>query len=780
VVNHPAEVDELHPVRCIEQLLVSNERLRGERDGLRADLSFLEAESKFALEAMEAKLVVLSPHDKNLDDSRENLENATAHHQEVLSHKEKNVQKLGLIATASMIIIQHLQSQTLSANNQSISVSSQLASTEAQLERAKSACLIRDRKIAELDNKVSDLEMRCKVTSLDLDAAAAQRTKLFAQIKRLEANEVNLALEARRAKDAQTQMQDMLDRMNSQVLKDTKSLEEVESQRNALVLQVNNLQSDLETALQQLNEAQDRYSTLQAHQLSSMSSGEVTSALREQIEELEERILRRTEQIGIHQHEIKRMETNLTLQEDRISEMMAELEMSAAEKAAMVEDCADAREARDEALQKVEWLEVEVEVREDQLADVAEQLAQRSTESVTIVELLMKSIARAKDAETTALRHSRRLEELERRLQDAEADHEAAVTNLEQLRNEHQKTVLLLDGRNSASEASEKHMQVLDSDLTQMTLALAISQVDLRTSTIAKLELEKRVKTLENDLEALDHRQANTSVENDNILASRITDLETKLQQSHQETERHQDMVRELHQRLDENEQASRGQLDAASFIQAQLEDELRAKREQIEQLSAEFEDLHKRCVDLEGRCQQLATSRDDTEKLLHRTSAELSQTKEDLGAKQVEFNDLALGLKQLEERCTHRLDEINHLQVRLDESSQALQGVECKILEETSARLQEKERADEELRCMKECYQHAEEVQIQLRAQIKISSEELEATRSENETLQMNMTTLEAEIQRSLSLQRFLESQVTDQYGCSPYLFTIFLPNSQ
>jgi chromosome segregation ATPase len=776
VDNHLAEVGELDPVRYIEQLLVSNERLRDERDGLRADLSFLEAESKFALEAMETKLVALSPHDKHLDDSKENFANATACHQEVLSRKEKNVQRLGLIATASMIIVQHLQSQILSTNNQSISASSQLASAEAQLERANSACLIKDQTIAELDNKVSDLQMRCKVTSLDLDAAAAQRTKLFAQIKRLEANEVNLALEGRRAKDSQIQMQDMLDRMNSQILKDRKSLEEVESQRDALVLQVNNLQSDLGTALQQLNEAQDRYSTLQAHQLSSMSSGEVTNALREQIKELEERVLRRTEQIGIHQHDIRRLEMNLGLQEERTSEMTAELEMSAAEKAAMVEDCADAREARDEALQKVEWLEMEVEVREDQLADVAEQLAQRSAESVTMVELLMGSIARVRIAETTALRHSRSLEELERTLQDAEAGHETAVANLEQLRNEHQKTVLLLGDRNLASEASENHTNALNSDLTQMTLALAISQVDLRASNIAKVELEKRVTTLENDLETPGRRHTNTTVENDNILVTRISDLETKLQQSQEEIDtmvkRHEDVVHELHQRLDENEQSSRRQLDATSFVRAELEDELRAKREQLERLSVGFEDMHKRCVDLEERCQQLAKSRGDTEELLRRTSAELSQTKENQAAKQVEFNELSVRLQQLEEKCTHRLDEINRLQVRLDGSTQALQEVECKMLEEAANHVQEKERADEELRCMKERHQHAEEVQVLLRAQIKNSFEELEAMRSEKETLQMNMTTLEAEIQRSLSLQRFLESQVTDKYGCfsGPY----------
>jgi hypothetical protein len=67
----------------------------------------------------------------------------------------------------------------------------------------------------------------------------------------------------------------------------------------------------------------------------------------------------RTEQIKIHQHDIKRPETNLRLQEERLGEMTTEFEMMAAQKDAMVEDCADAREARHEALIRVERLEEE-------------------------------------------------------------------------------------------------------------------------------------------------------------------------------------------------------------------------------------------------------------------------------------------------------------------------------------------------------------------------------------------------------------------------------------
>jgi hypothetical protein len=51
----------------------------------------------------------------------------------------------------------------------------------------------------------------------------------------------------------------------------------------------------------------------------------------------------------------------LCLQEERLSGMTTELEMMAAQKDAMVEDCTNAGEARDEALIRVERLEEELE-----------------------------------------------------------------------------------------------------------------------------------------------------------------------------------------------------------------------------------------------------------------------------------------------------------------------------------------------------------------------------------------------------------------------------------
>ena len=128
----------------------------------------------------------------------------------------------------------------------------------------------------------------------------------------------------------------------------------MESARDSLALQVTHLEQDLEKTQAELHHAESRYSELQTKQLSTMSSTGVVRTLREQIGELEGRILRRTEQIGLHQHDIKRLEANLRLQDERVTEMTSELEVAEREREAMIEDCRSTREGRDEALKRCE------------------------------------------------------------------------------------------------------------------------------------------------------------------------------------------------------------------------------------------------------------------------------------------------------------------------------------------------------------------------------------------------------------------------------------------
>jgi chromosome segregation ATPase len=315
-------------VTYIERLFATIDRLRGERDSLSRDVEFLESESRFTIEALEAKLSasISSASDKTvatisqlkteMDELHSHLAEVSERNATTIESKNCEIKRLGLVV------------QTLAVSHEAMTSQ-------------------RDGLLAELQRKDSQWEK-----DLELARTAEQETR--------------------------RELEDVLHREREVAT----HLQDVESERDSLRTQITNLMTDMQDVQEELNNAEGRYTTLQFHQLSNMTNNESTRNLRGHIEELEDRVMRRTEQIGIHQHDIKRLETNLRLQEERLAEMTTELEMMAAQKDAMVEDCADAREARDEALIRVERLEEELE-----------SLDGRNVDNANIVETLIAIIA---------------------------------------------------------------------------------------------------------------------------------------------------------------------------------------------------------------------------------------------------------------------------------------------------------------------------------------------------------------------------------------------------
>ncbi len=105
---------------------------------------------------------------------------------------------------------------------------------------------------------------------------------------------------------------------------------------NVIEQQIRTLEENLASVQRDLQDAEERCSRLQTTQFSAASSDEKACALKEEIKVLESRVMRRTEQIGIHQHDIKRLETNMRLAEERLDELSSELEMANTEKEADV------------------------------------------------------------------------------------------------------------------------------------------------------------------------------------------------------------------------------------------------------------------------------------------------------------------------------------------------------------------------------------------------------------------------------------------------------------
>ncbi len=282
-------------IATIERLLAAVDRLRIERDDLRRDVQFLESESRFAIESLEAKLSA-------------SISAATSQGAIEAIQSKKIVGRSALVATASAVVIHHLDFRHSQLQGELLVVENQCADLQSLL-RVKNQVIEQqvDKMYAleaQLEQSTSNLQDLYKEKD-DVRSILAQR-ELQWEEERQRLNRLN---------------QSTLDELGRQVQGVSRTLENVESERNSLALQVTNLTSELRSTQQELANAESRYSSLQFQQLSTMSASEANRALRDQLKEMEMRVARRTEQIGIHQHDIRRLETNLRLQEERLGEM---------------------------------------------------------------------------------------------------------------------------------------------------------------------------------------------------------------------------------------------------------------------------------------------------------------------------------------------------------------------------------------------------------------------------------------------------------------------------
>ncbi|RDB28366.1 hypothetical protein Hypma_015870 [Hypsizygus marmoreus] len=816
----------------IERMLTTIDRLRGERDTLRRSVEFLETESKFAIEALEAKLATSSPaiNDDSatlinqlqgeLDALRVRLVAVTDHEGEVIRGKDREIKRLALAATASAIVIQHINSEAdhlerrvLDACSSRIAAQEQLHAGEGNLE--------------ELEVKVKDLEVKLDVTVLCLEATTSQRNDLMAQLETKDAErEEEVAL----LKTEHQETSHNLEEARIQLMDVSKALENVESERNSLTVQVANLLTDLRAAQDDLTNAESRYSALQFHQLSSMSSNEATRALQEQISELEFRVLRRTEQVGVHQHDILRMETNIKLQEERLMEMTTELETMSAQKDAMVEDCADAREARDQALERLEVLEVDMEARLEE--------GDRTIEA--LIETVFRSVGGARDSLRRAGENSRLVHEDLLRLDGA-----------------YQKALALLDEKETllASEASTAE------DAKQSTVALAVSQVGIgkalayiRQILKEKENLEReiknqednvtressQVKALQKQIETLQHQAANTASEfatQTSAFESRTAELQRAISESeaaHQTTV--EELVHSKEQLQATLDQAQRSLTesdsdDTIASIQARHAQELGDLQSNLSKSQAALEELRtshasvkeelevkladalkakeeveQRLLETSNSLQQSALQKQEVEDVSETLANEISTLRGDLEEARSEIgrvssarNDLDASYRRVraelaklkkdhETRLTEATaqsllvqqklqDELTDLQKKLDERSQELDDavketdrLARQIQDESNARTADKEIYEKELDSANQFRQQAESTSTKLQhemeltqTQLQVAKEEVETLQQEKLSLQEEITTLGAEIQRSISLTRYLESEVKE-----------------
>ncbi|KAL0068570.1 hypothetical protein AAF712_004285 [Marasmius tenuissimus] len=736
--HHPDE----NAIEGTERLLAAVERLRAERDALQRDLEFLEMESRFKIESLESQITTLS------SSTTSSAQATRGDDTNQLRVKEGQLSRLGKAIMAFSVVVQHLDHSLTAAehalpsrSNDSVvaSLEARLKATEAHASGLESsledATMERDDAVAQLESETAD--WRSKLADTE---AAHENTK--AELAELD-----------------------------------EELNEMISNRDSLSLQVENLANDLKAAQREMEEGEKRYSSLQFHQLNSMSSTEATSALRRQIGELEGRISRRNEQIGIHQHDIKRLETNLKLQEERLSEMTGEMELLISQKEAMVEDCADAREARDSAIAQIEKLEEDIERLEEELED-----KESSIQSLVVVTfenekrwrykmrlaegrkaLVEARVQTVEEEHNLALKRVADLErsakEVEGRLAASLSDTELHLKAVADVRQDYEEQLFESRASDEKKASGLVQLQTQLSSL-QATLAEKESAHHAAVEDLQRAIVEKDALLAENDLEGELLQLRMKHIEEIGQLQSRLVETTSALEEAQA---RHDAAKIEYEEKLSESVQARETlekklsdmtkELEQSHEVEGELAEAREEQEEKILQLEAELSDAN-------DQIEKLGQSETAAAASFRSSVDELTKQRDDLALEISTLkNDLEGVRGRLEEECrksTRVTEEVSKVEIRLQEEVDNRTRLEA-------AHRQRVKSLNEQMEQMESKMQEVERKATATLSQLQEMQSELELVQDEKDKLQRDMTALEAEIQRAKSYSRYQESQHKD-----------------
>ncbi|CAL1694495.1 unnamed protein product [Somion occarium] len=681
-------------------------RLRGERDALQRDYDFHKLETAFKVESLEKQLQEAQSRAATLEESQR-----TAVHDHIPTVSMHAYAKSEQAVLVSALVVQHLQFESDTQKLQLASVLQCLDATQQQLDHVQELLRSRDTTIHTLQHGNVQLQGQ-------LDASEEQLSATKTQVRDLTARIAVLEQDTERERRAHEEMGNALARTEAELVDVSRTLADAESIRDSHSLRITHLEQDLGTAHRELEEAESRYTELQSHQLSAMSSSEATRALRKQIMDLEARVMRRTEQIGVHQHDIKRLETNLKLQEDRLAEMTAELEVAETEKAAMVEDCETTREERDRALKRCEGLEESMEVMEDKITQID---GQRDVEIQSLVEIILRGVSTRRNSSHATLaslsQHAEAECQLRARLLEVDQSKDQVFAQIQQLQEAHRSTQQLVEEKTHALQSLEAERDAALAESRAARESLQTAHINSRETTSRFDELRNENASLQKELEQLRQdlrakvdelfarkeeygswqiQNIERTSEDRSRFEARIAQLEDECQSLHEANEdltrHHSDAEEELKRTKEElhlhastgseRELVEKSLREDLAKLRNSHEEETKRLRDELALVHANLEDAKQQQVDLETLHQvalnEASRDKDEIERQLKETIARLNatvQAESDLKNLRAEYNEQVNDLEERLRLACADLDSVSDERENLrDDNSQTAQ----------------------------------------------------------------------------------------------------------
>jgi chromosome segregation ATPase len=613
---------------AVASLFVTLQRIREERDTLRGSVEFLSFELRAKEHAVEQRLesqrsssqLLLQSAEDDVAQLRRDLTSCEArllqsHEDSLRALEECNMQlyRTQAMSTAAFVALQHTNAQKDSEAQMWMANVTQLESMLEEERQANDKAQAFKADIEQRDRSMNDLNDRYAEATRNLRDTTRELRKLQEKFNDLE--------EAR-------------GKLEGSLEEESVRYRDLEREHSSQVIAYHRLEETHNILREELYEARMEADQLRNNHMTDLAreSPDAQSVLQGHIEELDARIIRRNEQIGTQQNDIRRLDMNLRIAENAVEEMRLELGELRAQNISLQEDAATVRHERNHAEKELDLargdldaLRTSVDKRENLLRqneearglEIATLVEVISTHSLQVqnvtrelgeaqVELselqnLLKQTPAADRSYSVPTSHQEELEKLRQTITDISASHEQDSSLLK----EYSRRVEALE--QSLQEATDRG----DALAHQLRRAnqLARDEVDDRMYT-----LEGQVDSLSAEVEELEERLAEgqqhiqTVLKQNGDLENQVTDLEeiasAKSRENKEKVEELTAKIQTLQDELDGLRAANITERIAMSEALETLKQEHSASLERVK----EVDEIKARAQTLQVEGQALAT----------------------------------------------------------------------------------------------------------------------------------------------------------------------------
>jgi len=463
--------------------------------------------------------------------------------------------------------------------------------------------------------------------------------------------------------------------------------------------------------------------------------------------------------------EVASLESQLELQQEKMTEMQTEYEMTCAQKDTMQQDLEEnlqscrielktaatekrqlenentgfkkQRELLDE---KIKELDLTVE---QQSAEIMNLSAQKSDVEAKLETAETSLEAAEKEFEITRADMSSRIESLEEKLKESETENT-------QVKQENTLVKQELQDTNTKNEAMEQK-------ITELTSSVQEQQVQIEKLDAEKTDLETRLETAETSLEDTEEELETTRANMNSRIESlegtlRTSEVEnTEIKQQFEETVSKNDIAhRELEDKLESMSKAKE-QLEAKFADAGAEKSELRSQHQlleekitelafSVEQHQAEIEKLHSEKKNLESILDEAEKSLEESEEQLEITRIDMTKHIEGLEKKlETAEAKTAEVKKEFEESSTQKEFMCKEVEEKLESMAAEKTELEGKLAEAVEEKIE-----------LQNQYHQSEENITELTSNAELIKLELEEVKAAKSDLEAKLETAEASLQHS------------------------------